>query len=244
MTIRELKEKLLTEEKHDCTSLAELVEVLRSPEGCPWDREQDHRSIRTDFIEETYEAVEAIDKGDTDLLKEELGDVLLQVVFHAEIEREKGAFTMDDVTDGIVSKMIYRHPHVFGDVKVSGSSEVLENWDKLKSAEKSRNTLRSVLEAVPKQYPALIRAKKVAKKAAKAGYVFGAEDEQIAEIGKLAASLGEAENREALLTELIFRAVVLAGADADVEKDLGDRVDSFIEQFPEEEKEGERNETR
>ena len=235
MTIQELKEKLLTEEKHDFTSLVELVEVLRSPEGCPWDREQDHHSIRTDFIEETYEAIEAIDKEDTELLKEELGDVLLQVVFHAQIEREKGSFTMDDVTEGIVSKMIYRHPHVFGDLAVSGSSEVLDNWDKLKTVEKSRNTLRSTLEAVPKQYPGLIRAKKVAKKAAKAGYDFGTEEEQITGIRKLTDSLAGSEDREAALTELIFRAVTLAGADADIEKDLGDRIDSFIGQFPEDE---------
>ncbi len=163
MTAAELKEKLLTEDKHDIRSAEELVRVLRSEEGCPWDREQDHHSIRTEFIEETYEAVEAIDTEDSGLLREELGDVLFQVLFHTEIEREAGRFCLDDVTDGLVSKMIYRHPHVFGETKVSGSGEVLDNWEKLKTKEKARDTLRQTLEAVPKQYPSLLRAKKIAK---------------------------------------------------------------------------------
>ncbi len=239
MTISEKKEKLLRTEKPDLSSLIELVEVLRSPEGCPWDREQDHHSIRTDFIEETYEVVEAIDREDAALLCEELGDVLLQIAFHTEIERERGVFTMDDVIAGIVKKMISRHPHVFGDVSVADSAEVLENWDKLKTAEKSRLTLRSTLEAVPRQYPALIRAKKIAKKAEKAGVDLGTDEEKTARLRALADSLadGDGGEREKTLTELIWTAVQLAGPDADLEKDLGFTLDRFIERFPADEAE-------
>ena len=232
MTVKELKKKLLTEERHDIGSLEEVVEVLRSDEGCPWDREQDHRSIRSELIEETYEAVEAIDLGDTELLREELGDVLFDVFFHIQIEKERGTFTLGDVTQGVVDKMISRHPHVFGDVRVSGSGEVLENWDKIKTEEKSRDTLGKTLRAVPKQFPALLRAKKVAKKAAKGGVDFGGDEDRIRRIGALAGELaGTADpgEREALLTELIWQAVILAGPDADLEKDLGEKVNAFID---------------
>ena len=233
MTVRELKEKLLGEERHDLGSLEELVEILRSEEGCPWDREQDHKSIRSELIEETYEVVEAIDTDNADLLKEELGDVLFEVFFHVQIEKEKGTFTLDDVVGGVVDKMIYRHPHVFGEIKVSGTGEVLDNWEALKTKEKSRLTLREQLEAVPKQYPALLRAKKIAKKAAKGGFDFGEEAAQTGRIEELAHEIAAAdgEEREALLTELIWRAVILAGPDADLEKDIGDCLNGFVGRF-------------
>ncbi len=142
MTIDEKKNLLKTEERHNMNSLLTLVEVLRSDEGCPWDREQNHKTIRNDLIEETYEVVEAIDKDDCGLLKEELGDVLFQVIFHAEIERENGSFTLEDIIGGIVDKMILRQPHVFGEVMVSGSGEVLVNWEQIKKKEKSSKTVR------------------------------------------------------------------------------------------------------
>ena len=116
-------------DNYDVSDLIDIVEILRSPEGCPWDREQDHKSIRRDFLEETYEVIEAINKDDKDLPLEELGDVLLQIVFHAQIEREKGTFQLSDVADGVCKKMIERHPHVFGDINVETSEQVLENWD-------------------------------------------------------------------------------------------------------------------
>ena len=119
------------------SDLLRIMEILRAPGGCPWDREQDHLSIRSNFIEETYEVVEAIDNGDSDALREELGDVLLQVVFHTQMEKEKGVFDFDGVADGICKKLIERHPHVFGNVKVDGAEEVLTNWDKIKRASKS-----------------------------------------------------------------------------------------------------------
>ena len=233
MTVRELKEKLCGEERHNIESLAELVMILRSEEGCPWDREQDHHSIRSELIEETYEVIEAIDTENTDLLREELGDVLFEVFFHIQLEKEKGTFTLDDVVQGVVDKMIYRHPHVFGDVTVSGTGEVLDNWEALKVKEKSRLTLREQLEAVPKQYPSLLRAKKIAKKAAKGGFDFGDEAAQAAELSSLAERIAQTsgDEREKLLTELVWRTVILAGPDADLEKDLGDRLNGFISQF-------------
>lgn len=121
----EFKEK----ESYNFDDLVAIMKLLRSPEGCPWDKEQTHSSIRQNLIEETYEAIEAIDTQDTALLKEELGDVLLQVVFHAEMESEKGAFSIDDVCDGICKKLIVRHPHIFSDVQADTSETVLKNWD-------------------------------------------------------------------------------------------------------------------
>ena len=235
--IRELKNKLKNEDKHDFNSLRELVEVLRSEDGCPWDAEQTHASIRTDLIEETYEVIEAIDTESRELLREELGDVMFQVIFHSRIEEEQGTFDVNDVIGDIVDKMILRHPHVFGDVEVDGSAQVLDNWEKIKKVEKSRTTVKEQLTAVPKQFPALIRAKKVAKKAAKNGYDFGSMEENascIASLAMQAASL-EGEERGKVITEMIFRSVVMAGPDADVEKNLSFRIDEFIAAFPDEE---------
>ena len=125
---------------YDVSDLAEIVRILRAPGGCPWDREQDHRSIRRDLLEEAYEVAEAIDEGSPEHLKEELGDLLLQVVMHARMEEEAGRTDLDGVADGICKKLIYRHPHVFGDVTVTGTGEVLANWDELKKKEKHQAT--------------------------------------------------------------------------------------------------------
>ena len=144
---------LLSREKGSYTfdDLVLIMELLRSPGGCPWDIEQNHHSIRNDLIEETYEVVEAIDRDDPVHLREELGDVLLQVVFHARIEDEVGRFTVYDVANDICEKLIYRHPHVFGQVHVDGSEQVLSNWEKLKGVEKQaeRVTLISCARSPP-----------------------------------------------------------------------------------------------
>lgn len=150
--------------------LLQVMRILRSEEGCMWDRQQDHHSIRRDFIEETYEVCEAIDNEDTELLKEELGDVLFQVVFHTTIEEEQGHFNMDDVIDGICKKMIYRHPHVFKDVQVDSTQDILNNWDDLKKTEKHQKSVADTMNSVARTLPALIRAEKVMKKAEKAGF--------------------------------------------------------------------------
>lgn len=189
----------------------EIMRLLRAPGGCPWDAEQTHASIRRNFLEETYEALDALDRDDPVDMCEELGDVLMQVAFHAQIERERGRFTMDDVVDGVARKLVYRHPHVFGDTKVEDSQEVLVNWEALKRKEKSQATTADAIEAVPHTLPALWRAEKISKKATKAGFRW---DSAAGALGKL-----EEEARE-------LREAVEAGEDADlphgVRKELGD----------------------
>jgi tetrapyrrole methylase family protein/MazG family protein len=172
--------------------LVGIMSRLRAPDGCPWDREQTPKTLRKYFIEETYEAIEAIDNDDPELLCEELGDVLLQVVFHAQLAAEKDDFNIDDVTDGIVSKLVRRHPHVFGDVNVEESAEVLRNWEKIKKEEKKslKSPRRdSALDGVPKGLPALMQAMEISKRAAKVGFewsslndVLSKLDEEIEEL--------------------------------------------------------------
>lgn len=157
----------INKEKYNIDDLLEIMKELRSPNGCPWDREQDHHSIRNDFIEETYEAIDAIDRDDATDMCEELGDVLLQVVFHSQIEAEKKSFDFTDVCDGICKKLIERHPHVFGSVNVNNSDEVLDNWDKIKQKSKNQTTYTDTLKSVPMAFPALLRAEKVQKRAKK-----------------------------------------------------------------------------
>ena len=148
-----------------------IMRLLRAPGGCPWDREQTHGSIRRNFLEETYEVLDALDRDDAPDMCEELGDVLMQVVFHAIIEEERGRFTMADVVDGVAKKMVYRHPHVFGgSLQADTSEQVLVNWEVLKKAEKGQETTADAIESVPHTLPALWRAEKVQKKTAKAGF--------------------------------------------------------------------------
>ncbi len=156
---------LLQKEHYGFEDLSAVMRILRSERGCPWDREQNHHSIRSALIEETYEVVEAIDRDDPVLLREELGDLLFQIFFHAQIETEEGRFGTAEIVDDICKKMIYRHPHVFGSVLVENSAEVLQNWEALKTEEKQRNTLADKLRAIPPMMPALMRASKVGKKA-------------------------------------------------------------------------------
>ena len=156
--------------RYDWEDFLRIMRLLRSPGGCPWDAEQTHQSIRRNFLEETYEALDALDRDDPVDMCEELGDVLMQVVFHATIEEERCRFTMADVVDGVAQKMVYRHPHVFGTVHVDNSDQVLVNWEKLKRTEKGQASTADAIEAVPHTLPALWRAEKVQKKAAKAGF--------------------------------------------------------------------------
>jgi tetrapyrrole methylase family protein/MazG family protein len=151
-------------ENYTFNDLVEIVKILRSPGGCPWDMEQNHKSIREDFLEETYEVLEAIDTENKVLLEEELGDVLLQVVFHAQISKEDNDFDINNVTDGICKKLIIRHPHVFSDVTVNSTEEVLSNWDDIKRQTKSQSTQSVAMAAIPKTFPALMKAQKFRKK--------------------------------------------------------------------------------
>lgn len=216
--------------------LEEIVRILRAPGGCPWDAEQTHESIRRNFIEEAYEAVEAIDEKSPAHLREELGDVLLQVVLHAQMEAEIGAFDLDGVADGICKKLIFRHPHVFGDVTVSGSGEVLSNWEDLKREEKGQSTHTDALEAVARSLPALWRAEKVQKKAKKAGFdwpdITGALDKLSEELSEFKAAVAEGSNMEEELGDLLFSAVNAARfIKADPEEALSKATDKFISRF-------------
>ncbi len=174
----------------DVQSLVEVVEKLRAPGGCPWDREQTHLSLRKDLLEETYELLETIDEGNTKGLKEELGDVLLQVIFHAHLAQEEGLFTMQEVVEDICAKLIHRHPHVYGTTKVKDSKEVLVNWETLKAEEKKERT--KILDGVTRGMPALMRAYKIQKKAAKVGFDWNSKSDVWAKVQEEMQELTEA----------------------------------------------------
>jgi uncharacterized protein YabN with tetrapyrrole methylase and pyrophosphatase domain len=162
-----------TNEKKTGTAIRRLLAVmarLRSPGGCPWDREQNHQTLRFHAVEEAYELMDAIEAGDDQEMAEELGDLLLQVVFHCQLAGERGAFDFEQVTRRITEKLVRRYPHVFGDTKVKSVDEVWANWEKIKTAEKhgTRHARSSALDGIPKHLPALMRAEKLAKKARKA----------------------------------------------------------------------------
>lgn len=213
-------ENLKAKENYTVSDLREIMEILRSPGGCPWDREQDHKSIRRNLIEETYEVVEAIDTDDKVLMCEELGDLMLQVVFHARIAEEAKSFNLDDVADGVCKKLILRHPHIFADVKADTSEEVLKNWDKIKVVEKHQKSDREVLDSVSHSLPALIRADKLAGKAEKLGYAMPQSD-------ALEAIFANAD--ESAVGDLLFAAVALTKKRGiDSEKALADACDKLV----------------
>jgi tetrapyrrole methylase family protein/MazG family protein len=199
---------------------AELVEImarLRGKNGCPWDREQTSESIKPYLVEETYEVLEAIDEEDPVKLKEELGDLMLQIVFHAQMAEETGAFTVRDVLAAINDKLVRRHPHVFGDVKADTAQEVLFNWEQIKQTERRREKGQaSLLDGVPRELPALLRAHRLQEKASRVGFdwkeaqgVFRKVEEELAELR--AAMQGQAADRvEAELGDLLFALVNLS----------------------------------
>ena len=236
MTRNEKMQIILQKKVYDARDLVTIVELLRLPGGCPWDIEQTHKSIRNDLIEETYEVIEAIDNGDPVLLREELGDVLLQVAMHARMEEEAGRFTFDDVAGDICRKMIHRHPHVFGDVHAETSGEVLANWETIKSVEKKRETVTDKLTAIPRQYPALMRAAKVGKKAKTMDFpntqaVLEKVGEELQEVREaLQADIKEELTEE--IGDLLFSAANLARkAGVDPELALTRATDKFIARF-------------
>ncbi len=177
--------------------LVEIVRLLRAPGGCPWDAEQTHTSLRTGLVEECYEVLDAIDCGSDAKLCEELGDVLLQVVFHADIAAGEGRFALDDVCDGICKKLIYRHPHVFSTDGETGldPAAVLQRWDKLKDAEKDIHTAAADMAAVPAALPALLRAKKLQKRAARYGYGSADAAEALQQLNAAVAVLNTAADK-------------------------------------------------
>ncbi|MEG0824251.1 MAG: nucleoside triphosphate pyrophosphohydrolase [Oscillospiraceae bacterium] len=216
--------------------LTEIVRLLRGEGGCPWDRVQTHESIRRNFLEESYEVVEAIDEKNPAHLQEELGDVLLQVVFHSLMEEEVGHFNLDDVADGICKKLIFRHPHVFSNVSVTDADEVLVNWEALKREEKSQDTYADSVDAVARSLPALWRAEKIQKKARKAGFdwddIDGALEKVREETDELTQAVAEHSNIEEELGDLLFAAVNAARfAQVDPEVALGKACDKFSARF-------------
>ena len=238
-----MEQTFITKSKYNMQNLLENMHILRGAHGCPSDREQTHESIRKNLIEETYEAIEAINKHDDVLLCEELGDVLMQVVFHAQMAAERNAFSFDDVADGICKKLIERHPHVFGDVQVASSGEVLENWEQIKSATKHRKTVADKMQAVPRELPALMRAYKIQEKAAKVGFDWddldGALQKLPEETAELRAAYEKNDRENALeeLGDLLFSAVNAARfLKLDPEEALTAATDKFQNRFCEVEK--------
>ena len=239
LTVKERQEKvdyLLSKDRYEFDDLVLVIQILRGEGGCPWDREQTHKSIRKDFIEETYEVIEAIDTDDPVLLREELGDVLLQVAFHAQIEREEGRFDVYDVANDICAKLIHRHPHVFGELKLDNSADVLVNWDKIKSEEKHRDTLTHKLRAIPPMLPALMRAQKVGKKASFFDFettdaVFDKLYEEIEEVRE-AMKNGDQRDVDEEIGDLLLTVTSLARkAKTDSELALTNATNKFIDRF-------------
>lgn len=227
---------LLRKQCYDINDLKHIVAILRAPGGCQWDGEQTHQSIRRNFLEEAYEVAEAIDEGSPDHLKEELGDVLLQVVFHASIEEDAGRFDLNDVADGVCRKLIYRHPHVFGNVSVHSTDEILSNWEELKKAEKGQASQADAVDSVARSLPALWRAEKVQKKAAKVGFdwedVSGAMDKLSEELDELRAAMDGRGDVSEELGDLLFSAVNAARfLQVDPETALHAASDKFAARF-------------
>ncbi|MBQ9956056.1 MAG: nucleoside triphosphate pyrophosphohydrolase [Ruminococcus sp.] len=225
-------------EHYSIDDLLDIVRLLRGEGGCPWDMEQTHSSIKSDFIEEVCEAIEAIDLEDTELLKEELGDVLLQVVFHCRIEEELDSFRFDDVCDDICKKLIIRHPHVFGDTIVGSTEDVLKNWDNIKKETKGQDSYTDTLTSVAKSLPALMRAQKVGKRAMRAGMDFRTADDamkcvklETAELEEAVAQ-GDKQRIEEEFGDLLFSCVNVArhlGIDSEIA--LKSATDKFIRRF-------------
>lgn len=198
-------------------SLERLLDVmrrLRAPDGCPWDREQTHDSLKSDLIEEAYEVIDAIESGNVSHLEEELGDLLLQVVFHAQISQENGHFEFSDVADAIIEKLERRHPHVFGEVQVADSGEVLQNWDAIKKAEKADGDRpASIVSGIPRHLPALQKAHQIQKRAARTGFDWKHIDDVFAKLHEEIEELKEAINRS---------------HDDDIRNELGDLLFSVV----------------
>ena len=233
----------LIKESYNFDDLVDIMKILRAPDGCMWDREQTHKSIRQNVIEEAYETAEGIDKEDADILREELGDLLLQVVFHSQIAQDNNEFSIDDVCTGICKKLIVRHPHIFGNVKVENSDEILDNWEKIKIIEKGQKSASETVNAVPSNFPALMRSQKVQKRAAKSGFDYPnidmAFDDLESEISELKAAISSKDDENAFeeLGDVLFSVVnVSRFLKIDSELSLVRSCEKFIRRFEQVEK--------
>ncbi|HET6453428.1 MAG TPA: nucleoside triphosphate pyrophosphohydrolase [Armatimonadota bacterium] len=214
--------------------LIEIMAGLRGPDGCPWDRQQTHESLKKYLLEETYETIEAIDSGDMGELCEELGDLMLQIAFHAQLARERGDFEIKDSLDSINEKLLRRHPHVFGETEVASAEEVIHQWDRIKMDEKGMETRASILDGVPKTLPALARAMEISKRAARAGFEWPSLDAVFAkleeEVGELKDELHQRDTRRIAeeIGDLLFTIVNVARW---TKVDPEDALRTMIERF-------------
>jgi len=214
-------------DRYDINDLVKIIEMLRDPEnGCPWDKVQTHKSIRKNFIEETYEAIEAIDLDDKELMQEELGDVLMQVLLHAQFEAEENVFDFADVVDGTAQKLVLRHPHIFAGFDNKTVDGVLQKWEEIKQAEKGQKTVSETLDAVPKSFPALMYAQKLQKRAVAGGLIEHEPYTAIAQLhsilDEISAKLENDEDCGEKIGMLLYSCVALAGATKnDAEEVLG-----------------------
>ncbi len=223
------------DKKYSFDELIDIVAKLRGENGCPWDREQTHESIKHNIIEEGYELIEMLEKGDAEKIADESGDLLLQVVFHAQIGKENGEYDINDVISAVCSKLIHRHPHVFGDVKVKDSDEVLENWNRIKREDRGQASVGADMEGVSKSLPALMRAEKIQSKAGKSGYVFGEPTAVVESISNMISILNGNESKEVAekyVGKMIFELVSVAkGLGIDAETALSRYTGDFIQEF-------------
>lgn len=227
----------MSEKQTGFNRIMAIMRQLRAPGGCPWDAEQTHESLKRYLLEETYEVMEAIDSGSDEHLKEELGDLLLQPVFHAAIAEERGAFTMDDVLNTLADKLVRRHPHVFGDLAIKDSQAQIENWEKIKKMEKGAER-PSALSGVPPQLPALLKAQKITEKASRVGFDWEHVDQVMAKVMEElhefeeALASGNQEHTEAELGDLLFAIANLGRFLAlDTEEALRKTINRFHTRF-------------
>lgn len=232
MSVKEKIEKILEKSNYNFDDLCIILEILRGEGGCPWDAEQTHESIRKNFIEETYEVIEAIDNKDTELLKEELGDVMLQVVFHTQMEKEAGNFDINDVANDVCTKLVHRHPHIFGTVSANTADEVLKNWEAIKNEEKSRETMYDKLHSIPPMTPALMRGSKVAKKSGEFKNIPNSDllDDIKLKIDEMKNSSGIID--DSMMGELLFSICALSSKlEIDSEEALFKYTNMFIDKY-------------
>ncbi len=231
---------------YDVTPLTDVMDTLLGENGCPWDKEQTHDSLRKNLLEESHEVIEAIDTNDMEHLKEELGDLLLQIVFHAKLAEQEGAFNFNDVVDAVTSKMIRRHPHIFADVKADDAEAVLTNWEAIKKQEKAekgiveQESFSSIMGKLPPTLPALMKAEKVQQKAHRVGFdwddIAGPKAKIVEEVAEIDAAIAESglgsSKVEEEVGDLLFSAVNLSRfAKVDPEQALNRSVDKFVNRF-------------
>jgi tetrapyrrole methylase family protein/MazG family protein len=223
----------LKENLHKFDTLVEIIAKLRAPNGCPWDKEQTHRSLRENILSESYEVLAALDDGDKEKLCEELGDLLLQIVLHAQIAKDNHEFSIDDVVKNITTKIIHRHPHIFGNRKVRDATEVMHNWEVLKKEEREEGV--SLLEGIPKEMPALAYAYEISRRAVNAGFEWENIESVIDKLAEEIKEIKESNNhkeKEQEFGDLLFTLVNVARWEGiDAESALREANKKFYKRF-------------